>query len=179
MRFPRRLTLCVIAVTVPFGLAVPLAAQTTLITRPMPTHVVASSPEISVTTVRGTTIDAQSRLLPNSNVRLRNVRTGRVVGTQVTDQAGLFNFKSVDPGSYVVELLDSNQTVAAASDILYVNAGNTVSTLVQIPLKTPPIAGLISRNLTTAAVIAASATATGVLAVQVSECASPPCNDSK
>jgi hypothetical protein len=99
-------------------------------------------------------------------VRLRDARFGRIVDTQVTDKSGIFAFKVVDPGSYIVEMVANDQTLLAASQILQVNAGDAVSAVVKLPLRIPPFAGLLGSNIApTAALIASQATATGIAAV--------------
>ena len=49
-------------------------------------------------------------------------------------------FRTVDPGSYIVELLGDGDTVLAASQLLNVNAGEAISTVVKLPFQLPPFA---------------------------------------
>src|SRR5687767_8231015 len=58
--------------------------------------------ERAFATIQGNALDSADNALPNGIVRLRDVRFGRIVDLQVTDQSGLFAFRTVDPGSYVV-----------------------------------------------------------------------------
>jgi hypothetical protein len=120
-------------------------------------------------TIRGNALTANNEALPNTVVRLRDARFGRIVDTQVTDNAGLFTFTTVDPGSYVVEVMGRDQTVMAASQIINVNSGDAVTAIVKLPLRGVPLAGVLGKSATSAAVVAGAAAAAGVLAVTVSD----------
>ena len=142
----------------------PLAAQTA----PGPVvHAGDSSPLVQVPAgraiVRGEALTATNAPLPGATVRLRDARTGKIIETQVTDEAGIFEFGVVDPGTYIVELLANDRRIAAASDLLNVQPGELASTVVKLPWQAPP-AGLLSRGLGAALVVASVAAASGVLA---------------
>jgi hypothetical protein len=85
------------------------------------------------TIIQGNAMDATNAALPNVVVRLRDARFGRVVDSQVTDSTGLFAFRAVDPGTYVIELMGADDTVLAASPLLHVQSGEIVSALVKLP----------------------------------------------
>src|SRR6266581_2643338 len=77
-----------------------------------------------LTTIQGNALTSTNGPLPDALVRLRDARFGRIVDTELTDQSGLFTFRGVDPGTYVVELMDKDsQTILAASQMLNVNGG--------------------------------------------------------
>ena len=117
-------------------------------------------------TIQGNALNSTNGPMPDTQVRLRDARFGRIVETQITDKSGIFAFKVVDPGSYIVEMVANDQTLLAASQILQVNAGEAVSAVVKLPLRIPPFAGLLGSNIApTAALIASQATATGIAAV--------------
>jgi len=117
-------------------------------------------------TIQGNALDALDRPLPNYPVRLRNARTGRVVGQQLTDDAGLFSFTNVDPGSYIVELVGDNLRVEATSALLPVDAGDVVSTVVQLPGRRR-VVGWFGDSVGHAAAVIAGAAGAGVLAVNM------------
>ena len=96
-------------------------------------------------------------------VQLRDAQSGRVVATNTTDKAGAFTFSGVQPGSYIVEVLGANQSVLAASSVLTVQAGQTLSVVLGLPIAA---GGILGGTAGTAAMIAAGAAAAGVLAVQ-------------
>lgn len=68
-------------------------------------------------------------------LRLRDARTGRMVGVTTSDQNGMFTFGSVRPGFYVVEITDNAGRVLATSPLISANAGDVVSTLVKVPAR--------------------------------------------
>jgi hypothetical protein len=127
----------------------------------------ASARSISLTTIQGNTLTATNGVLPDAAVRLRDARSGRIRDSQVTDRAGLFTFHSVDPGTYVVEIVGTDQTVLAASQMLNVDAGDSVSAIVKLPFRTPVLGGLLGHTVHSAAAVAAAAAASGVLAAKV------------
>ena len=94
-------------------------------------------------------------------MRLRDARFGRIVGTQLTDKSGLFAFKAVDPGTYIVEIINNDESVLAASQLLHVNAGEAISAVVKLPFRVPPVAGHPG-GANTPAVIAVQAAATAL-----------------
>jgi len=106
-------------------------------------------------------------VLPNSPVRVRDARSGRIAGSQMTDTSGFFSFTSIDPGTYVVELTGKDQTVLAASQLLTVSSGDTISAIVKLPFKIPPFAGLLGHTVQQALAITSAAAASGVLATEV------------
>ena len=119
---------------------------------------VAPRADVYSTTIQGNALTSTNGQLVDSYVRLRDARYGRVIDTQLTDKSGLFAFRNVDPGSYIVELMSSDQAaVLAASQLLNVNAGEVMSAVVKLPFRLPPFAGLLGGNA--AAVSPVSATA--------------------
>jgi hypothetical protein len=118
------------------------------------------------TIIQGNALNAANGPMPDTLVRLRDARFGRVIETQVTDKSGMFAFKVVDPGSYIVEMLGQDRTLLAASQILNVNAGDTVSAVVKLPFGVTPFAGLLNSSIApSAAMMATQAAATGITAV--------------
>jgi hypothetical protein len=101
-------------------------------------------------------------------VRLRDARFGRVIDSQLTDRSGMFVFRTVDPGSYIVEVMGNDQTVLAASQIINVNSGDAVTAIVKLPFRIPPFAGVLGNTAPSAAAVTAEAAASGVLATTVS-----------
>ena len=119
-------------------------------------------------TIRGNALTATNGPLSNTTVRLRDARFGRIIDTQLTDNAGMFTFTTVDPGSYIVEVMKDDHIVVAASQIINVNAGDAVTAIVKLPFRALPFGGVLGNSATSAAVVAAEAAASGVLAVTVS-----------
>ena len=123
----------------------------------------AARPDV-LTTIKGNAVDSTDRQLGNTVVRLRDARVGKIVETQLTDKAGGFAFKAMDPGSYIVEVMASDQTVLTASQLISVNAGEAVTAVVKMPFSIPPFAGALGSNPASVAAVMTTAAASGVLA---------------
>lgn len=117
--------------------------------------------------IQGNALDSTNGLLRDATVRLRDARTGRIAQTQVTDRAGLFAFRSLEPGTYVVEMLNENGKVLAASQLLNVSGGEVLSAVVKLPFGLPPLGGLFGQTAASAATVGAAAAAAGVMATTV------------
>ena len=107
-------------------------------------RVVTSARGGGLTTIQGNALDSTNGPLPNTVVRLRNARNGGIADTQVTDSSGLFTFKSVDPGSYIVEIMGKDESILAAGQMLNVGAGDSISAIVKLPFRLSPLAGLLA-----------------------------------
>jgi hypothetical protein len=111
--------------------------------------------------IQGNAVTSSNGALTNTIVRLRDARYGHIVGSVMTDKQGAFAFRSVDPGNYVVEVMNpSNDAVVASSPLLNVSAGDAVSALVKMPFRIPAFAGLIGNSTqTTASAVSTAAQA--------------------
>jgi len=113
-----------------------------------------------LSTIEGKAVNAINNPLVDTPVRLRDARFGRIVDTAATDKQGAFIFRGVDPGTYVVEVMDaSNNTVVAASPLLNISSGEAFSALVKVPLRVPTVAGLLGTSPSTAAALTTAAQA--------------------
>src|SRR5262245_22905203 len=73
---------------------------------PSPTDALVRETQVNVLTlIQGNALTATNAALADAPVRLRDVRSGRIVASTRTDRSGLFSFRPVDPGSYIVELV--------------------------------------------------------------------------
>lgn len=117
-----------------------------------------------LSTIQGNTLTSSGGQLADATVRLRDVRHGRVIETQTTDKTGAFVFKAVDPGNFIVEVIGSGSMVMAATQILSVNAGQAVSTVVRLPFQTAAFAGVLGNTTASAAAVTSQAAASGILA---------------
>jgi hypothetical protein len=115
--------------------------------------------------IQGNALNSTNGQLPNQPVRLRDARFGRIIDTQITDQSGIFTFRGIDSGTYIVEMIGDDQTILAASQVLNINAGEAVSAVVKLPFRLPPFAGILGRATTSAAAITAQAVASSIVAV--------------
>jgi hypothetical protein len=155
-------------------LRTPVATIARSTARPTTARVLPAGQRGAFTMIQGNALDAANGQMPNAVVRLRDARFGRIVETELTDTSGLFEFRAVDPGSYIVEVMGNDSSVLAASQILNVNAGEVVSAVVKLPFRIPAFAGLLGANSTqTAAAIVTEAAANGVVAVVATDPVSP------
>jgi hypothetical protein len=152
----------------------PVARATSVVPTTAP-RAMAGTPTVMrttvLTTIQGNTLTSTNGPLPGVIVRLRDARIGRIVDTQVSDRSGLFEFKVVDPGVYIVEIMGDDQTVLAASQLLSVNSGEVISAIVKLPLRVLPLAGVLGTP--SALAVTAAAGAAQVLAVQTTTDTSP------
>jgi hypothetical protein len=118
------------------------------------------------TTIQGNALTSTNGAVVNALVRLRDARFGRIVDTQLTDKSGLFAFKAVDPGTYIVEMISNDESVLAASQLLNVNAHEVISAVVKLPFRAPGLAGLLgSAAAPSATAVAMEAAAGGIASV--------------
>ena len=127
----------------------------------------AKAKENGLTMLQGNALTSNNEPLKDTIVRLRDARYGRIVDTQVTDKSGMFAFKAIEPGSYIVEIISSDQSIMAASQMLTVNAGEVVSAVVKLPFRIPRFAGILGRTTSTptAAAIVTAAVASSIASV--------------
>jgi hypothetical protein len=118
-----------------------------------------------LSSIQGNAVTSSNGQLGNVTVRLRDVRFGRIMDTQVTDKTGAFVFKSIDPGSYIVEVMGTDRTVMAATQVMNVNAGQAMSAVIKLPFKIPPFGGILGNSTPSAAAVTSEAAASGVLGV--------------
>jgi hypothetical protein len=142
-------------------------AQLTAPVRRAVPRVLPGTRESAFSSIKGNAIDSSDKKLAHSLVRLRDASFGRIVDKQFTDSTGLFAFRTVDPGPYVVELLGIDEKVLAASELLNLGAGEAVSVVVQLPLGISPFGSLLGHSDAHAGAVMAAAADSGVLATKV------------
>jgi hypothetical protein len=111
-----------------------------------PTRLLSSPRSDLVSLIQGNALTSTNGQLPDALVRLRDARFGQILNSQVTDKLGLFEFKGVEPGTYIVEVVAVDQTILAASQLLSVNAGESVSAVVKLPFQVLPFAGILDSS---------------------------------
>ena len=110
----------------------------------------------------------------NAALRLRDLQTGRITGSAASNTSGTFAFPSVNPGLYVVEAVGGGKVVAA-SQIVAVKPGQTVSAFLGLGGLLGAVGSTVAANAAVAAIVIGAAAAVGILAVQSGDCVSPPC----
>jgi hypothetical protein len=111
-----------------------------------------------LSSIQGSAQNSTNGSMPDTFVRLRDARYGRIVNSTLTDKQGVFVFRGVDPGNYVVEVMNpANNAVLASSQMMSVGPGEAISALVKMPFRIPPIAGLLGNSSQTTAQAVSSA----------------------
>lgn len=77
--------------------------------------------------ISGAARTASGRVAARSTVRLRDVATGQLAGTTTSDAAGTFTFAGLQPGTYVVEVLNAAGAIVGTSTPIAVAAGAAVA----------------------------------------------------
>lgn len=127
-----------------------------------------------VSAIVGAAWRADNTPISQAKLRLRNVVSGRLQAHAVADDLGQFAFQTIEPGSYVVELVTEDGSVLTVGHTFSVAAGETVATFVRLGTKVPWFNGFFGNA---AAAVASTAAAAGVTAIAPEEvpCVSPPC----
>jgi hypothetical protein len=84
----------------------------------------------STGTITGVAKATSGQPLGGHSVLVRSVRTGDVVATATTSATGSFVVPSLDPGSYVVEIVDTAGRIVGTSAIATVVEGRIASLMV-------------------------------------------------
>jgi Carboxypeptidase regulatory-like domain len=169
----RKLCLIVIVAMAVMAASAPIGAQQAMATAlaqlsPNSFIVLPETKPGVFSSIQGTAVNWSNAAMPNTSIRLRDARLGRVADTMMTDKNGAFEFRAVDPGSYVVEMMSpANDAVVAATPIINVTSGQEVATLLKLPCRIPPLGGLLGHSLPSALAITSAAAAAGVLAKSV------------
>ena len=109
--------------------------------------------------------------LADHSVRVRDVRTGDVVATSRTGANGAFLVAALEPGSYVVEIVDLAGRIVGVSTIATVAEGRT-ATLTVTAAASHPVGGM-SGVAITAIVVAAALGVTAIIVAVTGDEASP------
>ena len=135
--------------------------------------VLPGTPASAFATIHCQALTATNQPLASVVLRVRDARLGRIVTTVKTNAEGRVSFEQIDPGSYSIELIGDDQSIRATSQLLSINAGESIATVVRLPSRLAAFAGALSQSAPQAAAIAAAAAAAGVLAVQSTNDVSP------
>jgi len=141
-------------------LAGPSPAWTAALSDPARTLV---KPTARSTTITGMAWDADNNTpIPGARVRLRDVQHARIVAAAIANDMGRFTFDNVEPGSYVVELVNDKGKVLGVGPMFNAAPGDTIATFVRLGSHVPGLSGLFGN---TAAAIVSSAAGLGITAV--------------
>jgi hypothetical protein len=124
------------------------------------------------TSIVGVAWNADNSPLPGARVRLRNVVTGKVAMTALANETGQFTFASLEPGSYLIELVNEHDKILTVGQTFTIEPGETVATFVRLAAKAPWFNGFFGNA---AGAVASAAAAAGVTAIapEAKPCSSP------
>jgi hypothetical protein len=151
--------------------AKPAASATSGILRPASTRV-GGAVASRATSIAGVAWNADNAPLPGARIRLRDVVTGKVAMTSRANEAGQFNFSGMEPGSYLIELVNDRDKILAVGQTFTIDPGETVATFVRLGAKAPWFNGFFGNA---AGAVASAAAAAGVTAIapEAKPCSSP------
>lgn len=104
--------------------------------------------------------------VPEVLVRLRNVATRRIERIARTNELGRFEFRDLEGGQYIVEVVGDNGRLLAVGHPLSLAPGETVATFVRLGMRIPWFSGFFE-NAAAAAV--STAANLGMTAVRPAE----------
>ena len=115
----------------------------------------------STGTITGVARSTAGQPLHGHSVRVRSVRTGDVVATATTSADGSFVVPNLDPGSYVVEIVDTAGRIVGTSAIATVVEGSIASLMVTAA--STELVGGVSTALVVVLVAAAAVATTAII----------------
>jgi hypothetical protein len=115
-----------------------------------------------VTAIQGIAWTATNAPIPHAKLRLRNVSIGKIDAVTEANDAGQFTFANIEPGVYVVELVNETGTVLAVGHAFTIAPGETVATFVRLGTRVPWFSGFFGNA---AAAVASSAASQGITAL--------------
>jgi hypothetical protein len=151
-------------------------ALTLALALPASPLVVTSVAQAEIASLAGTAASSTGETLANVTVQLRDLATGTVSGTTTSSSTGAFSFGLVNPGNYVVEVLNAAGEVVGTSASVSVAAGAAITgvtvsaTAAAVAASAAAVAGV-----STIAAVTSAAAAAGVvgLVTATQEDASP------
>ena len=78
----------------------------------------------------GVARDAQDQPLPSAKLQVRNVDTGQLVATGRSSANGAFEFSGLNPGNYVVEIVDEAGRIIGISPSTALATGGAITGLI-------------------------------------------------
>jgi hypothetical protein len=92
-----------------------------------PIAVASAQGQVGTGLIQGTAQNSAGQALPNFTVQLRDVQTGQLTGSTRSDADGRFAFAGLNPGNYVVEIVNSAGQIVGASSAIAMAAGATAT----------------------------------------------------
>jgi hypothetical protein len=115
-------------------------------------------------TLSGTARSSSGEPIQDCTAQLRDVMTGQLAGTTRCDRAGAFLFTNLNPGSYIVEIVNAQGVVVASSAVTELAAGATAAISVASASTAAVTTG---GGISTAVIVSMLAAAAGVAGVVI------------
>lgn len=137
MRIARNLSVLTLLGVLTVGVSAEQRRGEVVLVRPQASNVRLTGPWLpsdpsAVTRVVGSVIDIRQVPVSYAHVQLRDLRSGAVLGERDTDPKGEFEFTLIEPGTYVVELIES-RTVIALSNAGSISRYQTLRAVINLP----------------------------------------------
>ena len=136
---------------------------------PVSPFVATSVAQAEAASVAGMATTSTGETLVNAAVQLRDLATGTVTGTTMSSSTGAFSFGAVNPGNYVVEVLNAAGEVVGTSASVSVAPGAAVTgvTVTATAAAVAASAGAGGLGAGTIAAVTTAAAAAGVAGIAV------------
>ena len=111
--------------------------------------------------ITGQTLNADRSPLASARVRLRNLDKGTIDAVTTSDHLGEFSFVVTESGTYLAEMFDDEGNVVVVGEVMVIQAGQAIGTILILPSRALTLAGLFGNS---AAAIASAAAGAGLTA---------------
>ncbi len=115
--------------------------------------------------VAGTATSSTGEILVNATVQLRDLATGTVSGTTRSSSTGDFSFAAVNPGNYVVEVLNPAGQVVGTSASISLAAGAAMTGVAVGVTAAAVVAAASAAGINTIFAVTTAAAAAGVVGI--------------
>lgn len=164
-----RLPIAVVMIAATMGAISPAFGQATMVRTVVPGAAAKATTEgsgaftQSVNALIGSTRNFNNSPISHARLRLRSITNGRIEAQATADAEGQFAFRAIEPGTYVVEMMEAaTGAVVATSQAVTVASNEIMQTLIRLPGRLRSL-GWWAGSTASSAVSAASGV--GVLAV--------------
>ena len=134
---------------------------------PVSPFVAASVAQAEAASIAGAATSSSGETLINATVQLRDLATGTVTSTTTSSSTGAFSFAAVNPGNYVVEVLNAAGQVVGTSASISVAAGAVVTGVTVTATAAAVAASAAVAGLGTIVAVTSAAAAAGVVGIAV------------
>lgn len=121
--------------------------------------------QAEVASIAGAAASSTGETLVNATVQLRDLATGTVSGTTTSSSTGAFSFVAINPGNYIVEVLNAAGQVVGTSASISVAAGAAITGVAVSATAAAVTAAASVAGISTIVAVTAAAAAAGVVGI--------------